>query len=152
MKLSINIFIALLFFLLQNNGFAANNITDKQLLQAYNLLIKKTEKKAIIKSTNNAKKPSANTQKRTPQINATLVAKKQINRKYRWGGSNPYTGFDCSGLMQYAYKASRVYLPRTAAAQYKHTKRISSSSESCWYLSRWWEIHTCSKKREIGIN
>jgi len=56
--------------------------------------------------------------RRTPQINAVLAAKKQINKKYRWGGAKPHTGFDCSGLMQYAYKASRVHLPRTAAAQY----------------------------------
>jgi len=112
---------------MRSNAIAAKNVHDKQLLQAYKLLVEKPAKQATIKKyhkTRNAKSKTTK-QNRTPQINATLVAKKQINKKYRWGGTNPHTGFDCSGLMQYAYKASRIYLPRTAAAQYKHTKRVA---------------------------
>lgn len=38
-----------------------------------------------------------------------------INTPYRYGGSNPQTGFDCSGLVQYVFSrfAGRA-LPRTA--------------------------------------
>lgn len=54
-------------------------------------------------------------------------AKKQLRKKYRWGGASPATGFDCSGLMQYAFKLAKVSIPRTARAQYKHSKRIPLS-------------------------
>ncbi|WP_081385912.1 NlpC/P60 family protein [Bacillus safensis] len=44
---------------------------------------------------------------------------------YVWGGSNPSTGFDCSGLMQWSFNKIGINLPRTAIEQYKATKRIS---------------------------
>jgi cell wall-associated NlpC family hydrolase len=53
-----------------------------------------------------------------------LIAKKQLKIRYRWGGASPKRGFDCSGLIQYAFKKANITLPRTAASQYKKTKRI----------------------------
>lgn len=41
----------------------------------------------------------------------------QLGIPYTWGGTNPSTGFDCSGLVQYAYAAAGVSLPRIASAQ-----------------------------------
>jgi cell wall-associated NlpC family hydrolase len=58
---------------------------------------------------------------------ATLIAKKQLKIRYRWGGTSPKKGFDCSGLIQYSFKKANISLPRTAASQYKETKRISLS-------------------------
>ncbi len=55
---------------------------------------------------------------------ATLIAKKQLKIRYRWGGTTPKKGFDCSGLIQYSFKKANISLPRTAASQYKKTKRI----------------------------
>lgn len=46
---------------------------------------------------------------------------------YRYGGSSPSAGFDCSGLTQYVYKHLGKSIPRTAEAQYEHFKRISRS-------------------------
>ncbi|MDM5335778.1 bifunctional lytic transglycosylase/C40 family peptidase [Fictibacillus enclensis] len=43
---------------------------------------------------------------------------------YSWGGSTPNTGFDCSGLMQWAYKKAGISLPRVAMDQWKVTKEI----------------------------
>ncbi|GAF66447.1 putative peptidase [Bacillus sp. TS-2] len=45
---------------------------------------------------------------------------------YVWGGANPGVGFDCSGLIQYAYRQIGVILPRTAAEQYRHSVPISN--------------------------
>lgn len=40
---------------------------------------------------------------------------------YSWGGSSPSTSFDCSGLLQYAFRQLGYSLPRTAAEQHAHT-------------------------------
>jgi cell wall-associated NlpC family hydrolase len=37
---------------------------------------------------------------------------------YRLGGESPASGFDCSGLVQYAYEQQGIDLPRTVAEQY----------------------------------
>jgi len=37
--------------------------------------------------------------------------------KYRWGGTSPRTGFDCSGYVQYVYDREGVRLPRTSRQQ-----------------------------------
>lgn len=43
----------------------------------------------------------------------------QMGRPYRWGGSSPRTGFDCSGLVYYAYKdVVNIKMPRTADEMY----------------------------------
>jgi cell wall-associated NlpC family hydrolase len=48
---------------------------------------------------------------------AISFALNQLGTPYRWGGTGP-GGFDCSGLVQAAYAAAGVTLPRTAQAQY----------------------------------
>ncbi len=52
-------------------------------------------------------------------------ALKYEGRPYVWGGSNPKTGFDCSGLVQWSYSKAGISLPRTAQEQYSATKKIS---------------------------
>ncbi|KNC94078.1 C40 family peptidase [Trabulsiella odontotermitis] len=43
----------------------------------------------------------------------------QIGKPYRWGGTSPRTGFDCSGLVYYAYKdLINIRIPRTANEMY----------------------------------
>lgn len=43
----------------------------------------------------------------------------QVGKPYRWGGSSPSTGFDCSGLVYYAYQdLLSIKIPRTANEMY----------------------------------
>ncbi|MGZ5095430.1 MAG: C40 family peptidase [Burkholderiales bacterium] len=45
-----------------------------------------------------------------------LHALSQIGTRYRYGGSTPDEGFDCSGLVQYVYSRAGIVLPRTTEA------------------------------------
>lgn len=46
---------------------------------------------------------------------------------YTFGGNSPATSFDCSSLMQWAFKKIGVNLPRTAQEQYNAVQKISAS-------------------------
>lgn len=50
------------------------------------------------------------------------AAMAQIGRKYMAGGVSPNAGFDCSGLVQYAYKQAGRNIPRTSYAQWAQGK------------------------------
>jgi len=51
-------------------------------------------------------------------------AHSQLGTPYRYGGSDP-RGFDCSGLVYYAHHQAGIYIPRTAAGQFSHTRPVS---------------------------
>lgn len=45
------------------------------------------------------------------------AARAEIGKPYVWGGSSEKTSFDCSGLVQYAYKKVGINLPRVSNQQ-----------------------------------
>ena len=68
-----------------------------------------------------------------PQVSGELAQKvmnealKYQGWKYVYGGSNPNTSFDCSGLTQWCYGKAGISLPRTAQAQYDATQHLPLS-------------------------
>jgi cell wall-associated NlpC family hydrolase len=49
---------------------------------------------------------------------AVAAAKSQIGVPYVWGGETPYRGFDCSGLVQWAWARAGITIPRTTETQW----------------------------------
>jgi murein DD-endopeptidase len=57
---------------------------------------------------------------------AASVARQQVGTPYRYGGSDP-SGFDCSGLVHYAYGKTGVALPRTTGGLWSGLRPVSRS-------------------------
>ena len=55
------------------------------------------------------------------------TAEKFIGVKYKWGGTSPTGGFDCSGYVQYVFRKHGVELPRTSRAQAAAGNRVPLS-------------------------
>ncbi|MBD0290373.1 MAG: C40 family peptidase [Thermoleophilia bacterium] len=56
------------------------------------------------------------------------VAMRYLGTPYRWGGSSPSTGFDCSGFTMYVFAQVGVSLPHSAAGQYGYGAPVSRSA------------------------
>ncbi|MFC5277121.1 C40 family peptidase [Brachybacterium sacelli] len=50
--------------------------------------------------------------------------------RYQWGGESPSTGFDCSGLVHYAYNQAGIDLPRKTAKGYVFGGNIIPQSQA----------------------
>jgi cell wall-associated NlpC family hydrolase len=49
---------------------------------------------------------------------AAILAVRMVGTPYRWGGESPASGFDCSGLVRWAYGRVGVDLPHNSYALY----------------------------------
>lgn len=55
------------------------------------------------------------------------VAQQQLGKPYVWGGSTPQSSFDCSGLVQWAYRSVGIKLPRVSADQARYGRRVPTN-------------------------
>src|SRR6266542_4794508 len=56
---------------------------------------------------------------------AVQAAFSVIGVPYKWGGSNPQEGFDCSGLTMWSWAQAGVSLPHSSAGQYAMLPHVS---------------------------
>ncbi len=61
---------------------------------------------------------------RLPQVMAFTQQAKLTPNQYLWGGTVA-PNYDCSGLMQAAFAATGIWLPRDAYQQYDFTERVA---------------------------
>ena len=52
------------------------------------------------------------------------LALSMVGVQYRYGGADPREGFDCSGLVYYAYTSNGQAVPRTSQAQFGAARKI----------------------------
>jgi cell wall-associated NlpC family hydrolase len=58
---------------------------------------------------------------------AATIALRAVGIPYRWGGSSPATGFDCSGLVYWAYGHLGIDVPHSSYALYDTGRRVPQS-------------------------
>jgi hypothetical protein len=63
----------------------------------------------------------------SPAAVAVRFALGQLGKPYQWGAEGPGS-FDCSGLVQAAYRAAGVALPRVSRQQYRAGRHVPRSS------------------------
>jgi murein DD-endopeptidase len=96
------------------------------------------------------------------------VATAMLGTPYRYGGSSP-RGFDCSGLVYYAFRETGFRVPRTTGAQLRHSRpvplsellpgdllffrqRSSRVSHVGIYVGNDWFIHAPSRGKRVSYD
>ncbi|MFD8704433.1 C40 family peptidase [Kitasatospora sp. NPDC059648] len=74
----------------------------------------------------------------------------QLGKPYVWGGDGP-SGYDCSGLVQQAYRRSGISLPRVADDQYAATTPISAGQLRRGDLVFWSDSGRASGIHHVGM-
>lgn len=63
----------------------------------------------------------------TPGERAVKFALQEVGTPYRWAGESPATGFDCSGLVRWAYGRVGIDVPHSSYALYDVGRRVPVS-------------------------
>lgn len=84
------------------------------------------------KKQNNSSSSNNSSRQESQSSNADVdtvvnLALAQVGKPYVWGSANPNVGFDCSGLVYYAYKQVGITLSRSSYSQINYGTRVKSS-------------------------
>lgn len=71
--------------------------------------------------------PVFNVQNNASDSGVVSTAKKYLGTPYVWGGTTP-KGFDCSGLVQYAFAQNGKKVPRTSQEQFKGGTAVNQNN------------------------
>lgn len=95
---------------------------------------------------------------------AARVALRAVGVPYAWGGSSPSSGFDCSGLVYWAYRRLGISLPHSSYALYGRGRRVTRSRLKAgdlvffyglghvgMYLGRGLMVHAPSSGRRVEV-
>jgi cell wall-associated NlpC family hydrolase len=108
---------------------------------------------------------------RAPLITPPTKAERAVNYglqavgvPYRWGGESPAYGFDCSGLVRWAYGRVGIELPHSSYALYDEGRRVSEArmepgdilffeglGHVGLYLGRGWMVHAPQTGRNVEV-
>lgn len=72
------------------------------------------------------------------------IGTKYEGQPYVFGGDSPDTGFDCSGIVQYAYSKIGIKLSRTAQDQYDQSTKITVSEAKAGDLVFFTGTYNCA--------
>ena len=114
----------------QRVSWIYNPQTDEKII-----CLTKDNRNFYIKAENIETYYDLNTAKEAIRLEEDIVnyAKSFIGNPYVWGGTNPHTGADCSGFVQYIYNHFGYSLPRTTGAQWDwgvSNGKVVSTSEA----------------------
>jgi cell wall-associated NlpC family hydrolase len=86
----------------------------------------KPARHALVKRAKPKRKPKP---KPKPSLGerAARIALNAVGVPYQWGGASPASGFDCSGLVYWAYRHLGVELPHSSYALYDRGRRVARS-------------------------
>jgi cell wall-associated NlpC family hydrolase len=109
-------------------------------------------------------RPPAQKPRPTLGQRAARLALNAVGVPYMWGGSSPSGGFDCSGLVSWAFGRLGVRLPQSSYALYNHGRRVARSRLKTgdlvffsglghvgMYLGRGRMVHAPSSGRRVEV-
>ncbi|MFE4514182.1 C40 family peptidase [Kitasatospora sp. NPDC056783] len=98
-----------------------------------------------------ANRPPVNSGSASGSVESAIdYALAQLGKPYVWGGNGP-SGYDCSGLVQQAYRRAGISLPRVADDQYAATTPIGSGQLRRGDLVFWSDSGRASGIHHVGI-
>ena len=105
----------------KRKGLIVDGIVGPQTLRALGI-----GRGATVRSTGGSRRGATTVSTRGARV--AQMSKRYLGIRYRWAGSSPSTGFDCSGFTMYMYRKVGVGLPHNAAMQYRHGRAVSRSN------------------------